>query len=242
MPLTRDVLRSLGPIAASAPRELSTISFVMSLPPAPFVPPHLVGTPAVGIMFVYAGDPGEGQAAIAPFRQVATPLAEVVMPMPYPGIYEFLNGAEAPAYASHRSVFLPAIDDAVVDTILEFHAAATSPMALTQLRILGGAMADVADDATAFGHRDAGAMLIILGMYEDPSEAAIHADWVHRFYEAVRPTATGVYVNFLEDEGDGRIREAYRPATYARLAQVKRRYDPTNLFHRNQNIRPAADA
>ena len=240
MPFTRDVLRALGPIAASAPRELTTIDFVMALPPAPFVPPHLVGQMSLGIMFVYSGDPQDGHAAIAPFRQVASPMAEVVAPMPYPGIYKFLEGAEAPGHASHRSVFLPAFDDATVDAILEFHASAPSPMAMTQLRIMGGAMADVAPDATAFAHRDALAMVTILGMYPDPADAAVNEDWVRRYYEALRPSATGVYVNFLEEEGEGRIREAYPTATYARLADVKRRYDPSNLFRRNQNIQPAA--
>ena len=94
MPPTREVLRSLGPIAASAPEGLTTISFLMAAPPAPFIPAELHGQPTLAIMFVFDGDPEAGAGAIEPFRQVATPMAELVMPMPYPGIYEMLKDAE----------------------------------------------------------------------------------------------------------------------------------------------------
>jgi FAD/FMN-containing dehydrogenase len=112
-------------------------------------------------------------------------------------------------------------------------------MAMTQIRILGGAMARVPSGATAFAHRDAAVMVTMLTMFEDPAEAPIHEAWTEAYYQALRPRATGVYSNFLEAEGEARIREAYPEATYRRLAEVKRRYDPTNLFRLNQNIRPA---
>ena len=128
MPATRDVLRSLVPIAASAPEELTTISFLMALPPAPFVPAELVGTMSLAIMFVYSGDPAEGQAALQPFRDVATPLVELAMPMPYPGIYQMLESAETRALGVHRSRFLSTLDDDAVDAILDAMAAPSSPM------------------------------------------------------------------------------------------------------------------
>jgi FAD/FMN-containing dehydrogenase len=242
MPPTRDVLRSLGPIAASAPEALSTISFLMAAPPAPFIPAELHGKPTLAIMFVFDGDPEAGQAAIEPFRQVATPMAELVMPMPYPGIYEMLKDAEQPAMGVHRSLFLDTLDDAAVDAILEHTAAATSPATMTQIRILGGAMARVPAGDTAFAHRDAGVMVIIITQYQDPAEAPIHQAFTEAYFEALRPGATGVYANFLEAEGEARVHEAYPDLTYRRLAQVKRTYDPTNLFRLNQNIRPAAEA
>jgi FAD/FMN-containing dehydrogenase len=242
MPPTRDVLRALGPIASSAPAELSTISFLMPAPPAPFIPAEMVGQPTLAIMFVYAGDPANGQAAIEPFRQVATPMAEMVAPMPYPGIYEFTKqeGEHGPFVT--RSVFLETLDEAAIDTILDAHAAPSGPFSMTQIRILGGAMADVPADATAFAHRDAHVMVAILAIYQDPAETPVHEAWAARYFAALQPAATGVYSNFLEDEGEGRIRDAYPEATYARLADVKRRYDPSNVFHRNQNIRPATEA
>ena len=239
MPPTREVLRGLESVAAAAPENLSTISFLMPAPPAPFIPEAIHGQPTLAVMFVYDGDAESGQAALEPFRQLATPMAELVMPMPYVGIYQMLKDAEQRSPASHRSLFLETLDDAAIDTILERMAAPSSPMAMTQIRILGGAMARVGAEDTAFAHRDAGVLVVIITPFEDMAEAAVHAAWTQAYYEALRPRSTGVYSNFLEAEGEERIREAYPEATYRRLADVKRRYDPTNLFRRNQNIAPA---
>jgi FAD/FMN-containing dehydrogenase len=242
LPPTRDVLRELEATAAAAPEALTTISMLMPAPPAPFIPEPVQGKLTLAVMFVYDGDPSEGQGALEPFRKLATPMAEAVMPMPYPGIYAMLKDAERRAPAAHRSLFLDALDEAAIDVILEHMAAPSSPFAMTQIRILGGAMARVPAGATAFAHREAPVMVLIITPFEDPSEAAIHAAWTSEFFEALRPGARGVYSNFLEAEGEERIHEAYPDLTYRRLADVKRRYDPTNLFHRNQNIAPAARA
>ena len=115
----------------------------------------------------------------------------------------------------------------------------SSALAMTQIRILGGQMSRVPADATAFAHRDAKVMVVLITPFEDPAEAPVHTAWTHEYFEALRPRAIGVYSNFLEAEGEDRIREAYPTATYRRLADVKRRYDPTNLFRLNQNIAPA---
>src|SRR4051812_39220866 len=240
MPATREVLQALQPIAASAPEALSTISFLMSAPPAPFIPAEVVGKATLAIMFVFDGDPEAGAAAIAPFRAVATPLAEMVTPMPYVGIYQMLAAAEQRSPASHRSLFLDGLDDDVVDTILDFTARHTSPLAMTQIRILGGQMARVDADATAFAHRDAPVLLTIITPFADPADLPVHQAWTVAFYDALTPHGVGVYSNFLEAEGQGRVHEAYPNGTYERLAEIKRRYDPNNLFHLNQNIRPAS--
>ena len=124
--------------------------------------------------------------------------------------------------------------------MLEATAARTSPMAMIQLRVLGGAMARVGADETAFAHRDAGVMALIITPFDDPATEPVHRAWTEALHEKLAPNAVGVYSNFLETEGDERIRAAYPAGTYERLADVKRRYDPSNLFHQNQNIRPAA--
>jgi FAD/FMN-containing dehydrogenase len=240
LPATRDVLRSLVPIASAAPEELSTISFLMPIPPLPFAPAELVGTPSLVVMFVWAGDPAAGQAAIQPFREVATPLLDMAMPMPYPGIYELTRQGEQRSLAVHRSHLLSTLDDAAVDAMLEATATRTSPMAMIQLRVLGGAMARVGADETAFAHRDAGVMALIITPFDDPATEPVHRAWTEALHEKLSPNSVGVYSNFLEVEGDERIRAAYPAGTYERLADVKRRYDPANLFHQNQNIRPAA--
>jgi FAD/FMN-containing dehydrogenase len=240
LPPTREVLRGLEAVAAAAPEALTTISTLMPAPPAPFIPETVHGKLTLVVMFVYDGDPESGQAALEPFRALATPLAEMVMPMPYVGIYELLKDAEQRGSASHRSLFLETLDDEAIDIILERMAAPSSPAAMTQIRILGGQMARVSSDATAFAHRDAKVMVVLITPFEDVAETPLHAAWTQSYYEALRPRSTGVYSNFLEAEGEVRVREAYPDATYRRLAEVKRRYDPSNTFRLNQNIVPAA--
>jgi FAD/FMN-containing dehydrogenase len=238
LPPTADVLRGLVAVADAAPRELSTISFFLSAaPPLPFLAPEHHFKPAVIVMFAFDGDPEAGQAAIAPLRALATPLAELAVPMPYPGMYQFTAEGAAPSASTMRSGFFASLDDETIDTILrEMAVVGSAGMAFTQIRVLGGAMADVPVEATAFAHRDAKVMVSILATHDDDRTTA--DAWVGRYFEALEPKTTGVYSNFLDDEGESRVRDAYPSATYERLVDVKRRYDPSNLFRRNQNIRP----
>ena len=136
-----------------------------------------------------------------------------------------------------RSGFFASLDDEAIATILgEMAAAPGAGMDFTQVRVLGGAMADVPAEATAFAHRDANVMVTIHAAHgEDRSEADA---WVSRYFGALAPKTNGVYSNFLDEEGEARVRDAYPSETYERLVDVKRRYDPSNLFRRNQNIRP----
>ena len=238
LPPTRDVLRSLVPIAASAPEELTTIGFIMPIPPVPFVADEHHGKLSLALMFVYAGDPDAGHAAIAPFRAVATPFGEAAMPMPYPGIYEFTAEGATRHPNTTRSVFMDVLDDGSVDAIVDALADAP-PMSMVQIRVFGGAMGRVSSDATAFAHRDASVMVSIMSGFMESEMAEAATAWNRSLFAALEPKATGVYANFLEDEGDERVRVAYPGDTYERLARIKRRYDPANIFHRNQNIRPA---
>jgi FAD/FMN-containing dehydrogenase len=240
LPLTREVLAGLVPAAESAPEELTTITFIMATPPLPFVPAEHHFKPAVIVMFVHASeDIAAGQAALEPFRALATPLAEGVFPMPYPGIYDFTAEAGKPGPGVTRSVMLDEVDDETIDTILARVAASSSPRAITEIRVLGGAMARVPAGATAFAHRDARVLFALITPFEDAAEAPIHEAWTQEYLDEVAPRGRGVYSNFLAAEGEARIREAYPAATYERLAEVKRAYDPTNLFRLNQNIAPA---
>jgi FAD/FMN-containing dehydrogenase len=242
LPATREVLGGLVPTAQAAPAELTTITMLMRIPPLPFVPAEHVGKLSAAVMFVWAGEPGDGQAALEPFRRLATPLVEAVMPMPYPGIYQMLAEAEKRSLGVHRSRFLERIDDDAVEAILGAMAAPSSPMAMVQIRVLGGAMAQVPSDATAFAHRDAPVMLLVITPYADPATQPEHVAWTVALHDALAANDAGVYSNFLEAEGEGRIRAAYPNGTYERLAEIKRRYDPTNLFRLNQNIPPSGTA
>jgi FAD/FMN-containing dehydrogenase len=238
LPPTADVLRGLVVAAQAAPRELSTIAFLVNAaPPLPFLAPEHHFKPAVIAMFVYDGDPEAGYAAIEPLRRLATPLGELAVPMPYPGIYQFTAEGATPNASTMRSGFFNNLDDEAIETILgAMSAAPGAGMDFTQIRVLGGAMADVPPEATAFAHRDAGMMITLHAAHgEDRAEADA---WINRFFGALASKSSGVYSNFLDDEGQARVRDAYPLATYERLVAVKRRYDPSNLFRRNQNIRP----
>ena len=136
-------------------------------------------------MFVWSGDPADGPAAIAPFREVATPLVDMSMPMPYPGIYALLAEAEQRGLAVHRSRFLDTLDDDAIDAILEAMAAPSSPAAMVQLRVLGGAMARVPAEATAFAHRDAAVMALVITPYEDPATEPAQRAWTEALHEAL---------------------------------------------------------
>ncbi|HEY0444652.1 MAG TPA: FAD-binding oxidoreductase [Candidatus Limnocylindrales bacterium] len=239
LPATKEVLRGIVPLAAAAPEELTTITSVMAAPPLPAIPADVHGKPVVAVLAVFAGDAEAGAAAMAPFRALATPIADLVGPMPYPAMYELTAAGSVPGPAALRSMFLDDLDDESIDEILARMARPSSPMAMAQIRVLGGAMARVPTDATAFAHRERRVMFTVLTPYLDPAQEPVHTEWTTAFAAAILPKANGVYSNFVADEGEGRVRDAYPEATYARLAEIKRRYDPTNLFHLNQNIRPA---
>ncbi len=240
LPVTREVLEGLVAAGENAPEELTTITFIMPTPPLPFVPQELHFKPSAIVMFVHASDDiAAGQAALAPFRALATPLAEGVFPMPYPGIYDFTAEGGKPGPGVIRSVMLDGLDDDAIDTILTRVAAPSTPGAITEIRVLGGAMARVPADATAFAQRDARVLFALITSFQDPAEAPIHEAWTQEYFEAIAAKGTGVYSNFLAAEGEARIREAFPGSTYERLAEVKRAYDPTNLFKLNQNIAPA---
>ena len=237
LPPTRDVLRSLVPIAAAAPDELTTIAMIMPAPAHPAMSEEHHGRLSLVLMFVYAGDPEAGRAAIAPFMAVAEPYGVLASPMPYPGIYELTAGGAARHASTTRSVFMRTLDDASVDALMA--AIDVIPAgSMIQLRVFGGAMSRVPATATAFAHRDAAVQVSVMSAFVDEGSAPAAVAWNRGLFAALEPKSTGVYANFLEDEGDARIRAAYPAGAYERLAEIKRRYDPANVFHRNQNIAP----
>jgi FAD/FMN-containing dehydrogenase len=235
LPLAADVLQGVVEASLEAPDELTQITMIMRLPPAPFVPEALVGTPVIMVMPVHAGDPEAGAAAMAPFRALATPLMDMVGPMPYAGMYQLTAGGAEPGPAITRSAFLSGLDRAAAEAIVERHLSPAGAAAMSQVRVLGGAMGRVPAGATAFAHREAPLMATVMAFPVDGyEEAAAFADG---FLADLAGAATGVYSNFLADEA-GRLHEAYPGSTYERLVAVKRRVDPQNLFRANHNVRP----
>ena len=237
LPATPEVIASFVAEAEAAPEELSSIANVMVAPPMPFLPAEAHGRLVIMALLCYAGEVDEGERAIAPFRALATPLADTVGPKPYPQMYE--PAEPGPDEEVARSLFIDTVDSGVAEKIVEHLRASTAPLAVAQIRVLGGAMARVSADATAFTHRERGIMVALGAVYERAEETAMHEEWVGKFAAALRQGDGGVYVNFLGDEGEARIREAYPGATFERLAEIKGRYDSTNLLRLNQNIPPA---
>jgi FAD/FMN-containing dehydrogenase len=241
LPATKEVIRGYLDYAVSAPEDLTTITNLMFLPPAPFVPAEWVGKPALVILPVWTGSMEEGEKAMAPLRALAEPIADLVGPMPYPAIYNFTDESTAPHGAALRSMFADDLSNDAIDAILAALATPTSPFALIQLRPLGGAMARVEKYDTAFAHRDKNLMLAIINIWLDPTEhTAPHKAWTEALFAQIRHEGDGAYVNFVQNEGEGRIRDAYPERTYTRLAAIKKFYDPENLFRFNQNITPKA--
>ncbi|HEX8132009.1 MAG TPA: FAD-binding oxidoreductase [Actinomycetes bacterium] len=238
LPATPEVLAGFIAAADAAPEELSGIVNVMPAPPMPMVPPELHGQLVIMAMLVWAGPVEDGQAAVAPFRALATPLADMVAPMPYPGIYPPEDEAFHPTAIGH-TMFVDAIDLPVAETILEYLRSSDAPMRVAQLRVLGGAMARVPADATAFVHRGSKIMVNVAAFYQGPDDQPVRQAWVDEFAAALQQGDQGAYVGFLGDEGEVRVHQAYPPATWERLAAVKARYDPGNLFRGNHNIPPA---
>lgn len=239
LPATREMVRGFIDVLEQAPDELTGIAQIMPAPPAPFIPEERVGEPVLLAGVVYAGDPEEGAKVIAPLRALGEPIADTVEAVPYPVIYAY---AEAPAqrHGAHvRSGFAQELSDETIDAMLEAVYNATSPVDHAQIRVLGGAMARVPKGATAFGHRDAKYLLASIGAWMDPADDGVaHRAWAEKLWEEIRDATSGVYVNFI-GLGEDRVNEAYPAETLQRLAEVKRRYDPANVFAGNQNIRPA---
>jgi FAD/FMN-containing dehydrogenase len=238
LPATAEVVAGFLAAAEAAPEELSTIANVMPAPPMPFVPPEHHGQLVVMAMLCYAGEAEAGQRAIAPFRALASPVADLVRPMSYPEMYPPEVPDFHPTAVSHN-MFVDTVDQGVAETIVAALTASDAAMRAVQLRALGGAMARVPADATAFAHRHRPIMVNLAAFYDGPADRAVRQAWVDDLAAALRQGDDDAYVGFLGDEGEAGVRRAYPAATWERLAAVKARYDPTNLFHANQNVPPA---
>ena len=232
------ILREYAHYTLTAPEELTTMAMLMAAPPAPFIPPAKQGSPVVAILICYTGDLAQGEQVVAPLRKLGTVVADVIAPIPYPVMFAFAEEAARSGFPQYvRSLFAQTLSDEAIQTIVSAACKVISPETMMQIRILGGAMNRVPADATAFAHRDKQVMISIFDteLHLGNSE---HRSRAEQLWQALSPYTEGVYVNFLMEEGEQRVHQAYPPATYARLEALKKRYDPTNLFHLNQNIVP----
>ena len=238
-----DVLRAFRDWAADLPDEGSMLAAVLTAPPEPFVPAHLVGQKAVAILGCWCGDLDDGVTALEPLRQLK-PAADVFGPMPYPDLQRMLDAGAPPGLRNYfRGGYLSELTDDVIDVVLEQGAAMPSPMSQVHLHQMGGAVGRVGVGATAFSGRAAAYTYNLVSTWTDVAEDATHIAANRQLADALAPMSQPrTYVNFLPDapsDSDTPVRAAYGDDVYDRLARLKRELDPTNLFRVNHNVRPA---
>ena len=225
-------MRMYAELTASAPDELSSMAAMLCAPD---------GSPVVGQYSVYHGPATEGERVLAPVRALGTPLLDDVAMKPYTVVQQaFDEGFPSGNRNYWKANYLTRLTDEAIDVVIEHANGAPSPMAVVGLEhMMGGAVARIPADDTAFGNRDAEYNLLILGMYDEPGLDETMRRWVRGFSSAVQPHSTGgVYVNYMSNDEADRVRAAYGTRHFERLAAIKKTYDPDNLFRMNQNIAP----
>jgi FAD/FMN-containing dehydrogenase len=235
----KSVLRQYREFSATAPEDLAVWAVLRKAPPLPFLPENVHGTEIVALAVFYAGDPAQGEPLIAPLRKFGTVAGAHVGVQPYTAWQQTFDPLLAAGARNYwKSHNFSALDDRLFDTVIGYAGRLPSPQCEIFLGALGGAASRPAPDATAYAHRDAQFVMNVHGRWDDAADDERCIRWAREFFGATAPYATGgVYVNFLTaDEGE-RVRSAYGP-NYDRLVQVKREYDPRNLFSVNQNINP----
>jgi FAD/FMN-containing dehydrogenase len=239
LPATREVVRGYLDYIADAPDGLTVLVNIWNAPPAPFVPEAFVGKPVVWLITVWTGDAEEGERAIAPLRALAEPITDTMAVIPYPAIYQYTAELESPHGVAIRSMFSDSLSDEAIDAMIEALDRPHAPVSLIHVRGQGGAIAEVASDATAFAHRTQKYFVSAISVWEPGDEGAPgYEAWNDELWSQIRPEGNGVYVNFLQNEEPERINEAYPASTLRRLREIKTKYDPRNVFRYNQNIQP----
>ena len=237
-----DVLRFFRDFVADAPDEVGIMVNLRLAPALPIFPQELHGRPIVALIVCYAGPMSEGEEVLSPLRQFKAPVLDTVGPKPYVAHQAMFD----PAYPHGRHYYwkawkLPPLTDGAIDVIVEQAAAITSPLSAIPIFSLGGAVARVDHDDTAFTGRSAAHDInFVASWLPDDPEPERHKAWARAAWEAMRPFAHGVYVNFMSDEPASHVQVAYGDRKYARLAALKSKYDPSNVFRFNQNIPPAS--
>jgi FAD/FMN-containing dehydrogenase len=236
----RDILRFWRDWVGDTPDDLCTMAAFLYAPPEPFVPPHVHGMPIFAIACFHLDLEGSAEDDLRPLRDLG-PAVDVIGPMPYAAIQRMFDAGVPRGSRNYwRSGYVAELTDDAIDAILAHTDRIPAPLGQVHVHQLGGAMSRVPAGATAFGNRDAGFLMNYIGLWLDSAEDHANTDWVRAASDAMEPYGTGArYVNFLADEGDAGVRSAYETETFTRLENLKARYDPTNFFHLNQNIKPA---
>jgi hypothetical protein len=238
-----DVLRQYRQFCATAPNEVTVWVVMRKAPPLPFLPPEVHGTEVLILAALYAGPMADGERALASLRGFGKPIADVISPHPFIGFQAAFDPLLTPGARNYwKSHDLLALENGLLDTLLEYVGTLPDPQCEVFIAQMGGATSRVAADDTAYRHRDAQFVMNVHGRWDSAKNDDRCISWCRSLFDAASPYATGgVYVNFMTEEEDERVRAAYG-ASYQRLVELKRKFDPTNLFRLNQNIRPDAAA
>ena len=236
------VLRGFRAATAGAPDELSMVVNLTTAPPAPFLPEEVHGKPIIAVLGMWSGRPEDGDAATRPFRELAPVVVDLFGPMPYVAMQSMLDALYPRGVWNYfRSAFFDDLDDATTAAIASSYSQMPNAMSELHIHHLGGAMGRVPADATAFGTRDKEFIFNVVARTPTAEGYDGVVAWARAATAALGPDAAS-YVNFTGEADQDRVRASYPPATYERLVAVKDRYDPTNMFHLNQNIRPSNGA
>jgi hypothetical protein len=217
-----------------------TILIHRKAPPLPFVPDEYHGKPVVMVIPCYAGPIDEGEKAVRPMKEFSSPIFDLCEAKPFL-VHQQMFDPSFPYYRWYyfKPCGVPELTDEIIDITVEHSLRIQSPFTAFPIWQMGGAVARVGEDETAYGGRDVGFMYNIGACTETGDGFADERDWVRTFYAALAPHETGAYINFLDAAGNDAVVESYGAQKYARLQELKRRYDPENVFHINQNIPPA---
>jgi FAD binding domain/Berberine and berberine like len=234
-----EVLRFYRDWIGDCPDELMTIVVQRRAPALPVVPPELVGKHVIAVTACYAGPVEDGERVLAPLKQFGSPVLDLCMPKPFLAHQAMFDPSFQRGWWYYvRSCDVGELTDDVIDIVAEHGRRITSPISSIALWQMGGAVARVGEHETAFNGRDAGFTFNINGNSETADGFEAERQWVRDYWSALAPYHTSVYVNFLMEEGEERVRQAYGAEKYDRLKALKRTYDPTNFFRLNQNISP----
>jgi FAD/FMN-containing dehydrogenase len=237
-----ELLRYWRDFMLKAPDEVGSGFAFITAPPEEFVPEPVRGQPVVGVVLCYAGDPEEGRQVLQPLVEFGPPGVAMMQPMPYVAVQQLLDPANPKGLQNYWSGdFFADLPDEAIDTLVSIATHPVSPFTQTILVAGGGAIARIDDDATAFGQRNSLWNIHYLSMWADPADTQTNVDFCRRLSGAMKQWTTGgAYLNFIGDEGPGRVESSFGPEKFARLQALKAKWDPDNLFRHNQNIPPAA--
>ena len=235
----RDVLEFYRDYIADAPEEMGLFPAFQIAPPLPFIPENDHGKTFCAMVGCWAGPLDKGEEALAPIRNAAPRVAEMVGPMPYPALNSAFDALYPPGLQHYwKASFAAELTDGAIEAHVDHGPEVPALTSTMHIYSINGACNRVPADATAFAYRDAQFATVIAGMWPDPADNEANIGWVKEYYQALQPqSAPGGYINFMAADDQERIRDNYK-GNYDRLAAIKKKYDPGNLLHLNQNIKP----